>query len=189
MPREEVIRRYVSYDLRKKGKPQLTDLDGWPWNSAEGLDGQLRRNELEDGVLAAYRTWHYVQLPLSDLLSCAIVNTMFPGESQLLGHLLLQGKLAEWLPRGAPEWWPSLSSGAELTPEAALILRPRVHTERPAKWYIEDGSGRALALVQGALRHAETDRTAWAYVGVAPDKSSPFMKSHDELLHVTGGLK
>ncbi|HLW88420.1 MAG TPA: hypothetical protein VKR57_07980 [Terriglobales bacterium] len=54
-------------------------------------------------------------------------------------------------------------------------------SERPAKWYLEDGSGRGLALLQRILRYSEFGRTAWAYIGHEPDERSTFIKSHPEL--------
>ncbi len=66
--------------------------------------------------------------------------------------------------------------------EWALILRPAIATERPAKWYIEDGSGRILALLQRMLIHQEFWRIAWAYIGTIPDDGSHFIQEHPELL-------
>lgn len=136
---------------------------------------------LKKGVAAAYRTWALATLGISDLLDCAVVNQIFPGEPQALGQLVLRGKLAEWLPKGAPSWWRLLANGSDLDAEAALILRPALKGEAPAKWYLEDGSGRALALVQRILRYGEMSRTAWAYVGGTPDEGSAFIRSHSEL--------
>ena len=62
-----------------------------------------------------------------------------------------------------------------------MILRPSVKSEYPAKWYIEDGSGRALCLCRRMLRHAEPWRVAYGYLGVIPDEKSNFMRSHPEL--------
>jgi len=146
-----------------------------------GLDRRLEEAGLKKGVLAAYRTWDFVTVGISDLLESAVVNDIFPGEPQALGQLVLRGKLAEWLPKGAPNWWHAVVSGESLGGEAALILRPALKSEAPAKWYAEDGSGRALALVQRILRHGETWRTASAYVGKTPDEYSEFIRLHPEL--------
>jgi len=51
-----------------------------------------------------------------------------------------------------------------------------------AKWYIEDGSGRALALLQRMLIHQELWHTAWAYIGTIPDEDSDFIQKHPDLL-------
>jgi hypothetical protein len=168
--REEVIRFYVEYDWRKKkGDIPLPHMDEWPWKDPDGLDRKLEENGLKHGVLAGYRTWGLVEFGIADLLECAIVNSIFPGKPQTLGQLVLLGKLAEWLPIGAPEWWRQIGNGSDLDVESALVVRRAVKSEAPAKWYIEDGSGRALALLQRILRCGEIDRTAWAYFGHEPD--------------------
>jgi hypothetical protein len=179
--REEVIRFYVKYDCRKKNRTPPQDLDEWPWQDPDGLDGKLHERGFKNGVLAAYRTWKFVEFDVVHILESAIVDQIFPKDPQTLGQLVLLGKLAEWLPMGAPVWWREIGDGSELGVESAMILRPSVPSERPAKWYIEDGSGRALALLQRILRYSETDRTAWAYLGHEPDERSAFIKSHPEL--------
>lgn len=180
--REAVIRFYVSYDWCKK-KPQRTlpDVETWTWHDPDALDAKLDENGLKNGVLAAYRTWKLVELQLTDILESAIVDQIFPNEPQALAQLVLRGKLAEWLPKGAPQWWQEIGKGAELGIESALILRPSLPSESPAKWYIEDGSGRALAFLQRIMRYGETGRTAWAYLGHESDESSAFIKAHPEL--------
>ena len=178
--REEVIRFYATYDMRKKGQPPISDFAEWPWDDPEGIDRKLDENGLKKGVLAAYHTWRFVKFSVADLLECAIVNQVFPAESQALGRLLLRGKLAEWFPIGAPEWWRQLANGSDFDQQSALIVRPALKSEAPAKWYLEDGSGRALALLQRILRNGEADRTARAYVGTWPDERSAFIKCHPE---------
>ena len=174
--REEVIRFYAEYDRRKKGQAQV-DFTSWAWADPDRLDRKLKDVGLKDGVLAAYRAWDLATLGIPDLLECAVVNHIFPSEPQAVGQLVLRGKLADWLPKGAPSWWCSLANGLDLGREEALILRPALPSEAPANWYLEDGSGRALALVQRILRYGETSRIAWAYVGKTPDEHSRFIKS------------
>jgi hypothetical protein len=182
--REEVIRSYATYDLRKKrGKSLISDSDfaEWPWDDPDGIDGKLAENGLKEGVLAAYLTWRLVKLSIADLLECAVVNRIFPGEPRALGQLLLRGRLAEWFPIGTPRWWRQLANGSDFDEESALIVRPALKCEAPARWYLEDGSGRALALLQRILRYGETERTARAYVGYVADERSTFIKDHREL--------
>lgn len=180
--REEVIRFYATYERRKKeNKPPPSDIDAWPWNDPDGLDRKLRDSDLKEGVLAAYRLWRLGEFNVADLLECAVVNHIFPRKPQALGQLVLLGKLAEWLPTGAPEWWQLIGNGSQLDAESALIVRPALPSESPAKWYLEDGSGRALALLQRILRYGEVGRTAWAYLGYEPDERSAFIQSHPEL--------
>jgi hypothetical protein len=180
--REEVIRRYVAYDRGKKKQNSL-DMENWQWNDPDCIDLKLATNGLKKGVLAGYRTWKLVELSVADLLECAVVNHIFPGEPQTLSQLVLRGKLAEWLPTGNPEWWRLVGNGLDLGVESALIVREAVNNEAPAKWYVEDGSGRVLASLQRILRYGETRRTVWAYIGNEPDERSTFIKEHPELKH------
>jgi len=58
-----------------------------------------------------------------------------------------------------------------------VILRPALSAEAPAAWYVEDGSGRAIALLKN---RAAFDRSgeffAIGYLGVEPDQGSSFMR-------------
>jgi hypothetical protein len=180
--RERVLRTYAEYDRRKKGQGSLpSDMNEWPWDDAIELDSRLKKNHLKDGVLAAYRDWRFVEIGLTDFLECAIYNGIFPGQPQALCQLVLLGQVAAWSPDRDTEWLNPIRGGADFTAECPFILRPSLTSEAPAKWYIEDGSGRALAFLQRALRWGELDRTAWAYLGIEPDKCSPFIKSRPEL--------
>lgn len=179
--RRDVITFYVRYDLQKKEQPTIDNLEEWPWNNPDAIDELLHGNHLKPGVLSAYSVWQLVQLDYADILDCAIVNHIFPGQPQALRkidpNLIKTSK-----PKGNPEWWEPLSSGADIAWEWALILRPAVTSERPAKWYVEDGSGRVLALFQRILKYNEFKRTAFAYIGIVPDESSTFIHGRPELL-------
>jgi len=179
--REGLIRFYVAYDWGKKKQGPPPDMDDWPWSDAHGLDQRLKSHGLKYGVPTAFLTWRLVRFGLMDLLQCAIVDQIFPTETRALGQIVLRGKLAEWIPSGTPAWWPLIGSGSELAKESALIMRPALPCETPAKWYVEDGSGRALALLQRMLRYGEIDRLAWAYVGLEPDEQSKFIQDHPQL--------
>jgi len=179
--REEVIRFYATYDCRKKKPAHNPDLDTWPWGDPHGLDQKLKDHGLKHGVLTAYRKWRQVKFDFADLLECAVVDHIFPGESQALSRLVLRGKLAEWFPKGNPEWWRHIGNGCELGVESSLIVRPSLMNELPAKWYLEDGSGRGLALLQRILRYGDFSRTAWTYLGHESDERSHFITQHPEL--------
>jgi len=182
VPREEVIRFYAAYDLRKKGgHPLPPDIDGWPWDDPRGLDLSLAANGLKRGVLAAYRTWQFVEFGLLDILECAVWNGIFPREPQALSQLTLRGKVSDWSPDRYAEWWQPVRSGSKFGVDSALVLRPSVRSELPAKWYFEDGSGRALAFLQWSLRSGDVGRTIWAYLGCEPDPRSEFIRSRPEL--------
>ena len=180
--REEVIRFYATYERRKKeNKPPPSDIDAWPWNDPDGLDRKLRDSDLKEGVLAAYRLWKFVEFKVADLLECAVVNHIFPRKPQAIGQLVLLGKLAEWLPTGAPEWWQLIGNGSQLDAGSALIVRPALSSEaRPS------GISRTAAAV---LLHCSkgfygTERSAeprWAYLGYEPDQRCAFIQSHPEL--------
>lgn len=183
--REEVIRSYVEYDRRKKEEGYLPpDLDQWPWDSPIELDSKLRANNLKEGVLAAYRDWQFAEIDLSDILKCAIFNGIFRGAPQALCQLVLIGHVASWVPDRKTDWFNSIRTGVPLNPDSPLIIRPSVRSETPAEWYLEDGSGRALALLQRILGHGEFNRTAWAYVGTEPDIRSSFITSRPELRQI-----
>jgi hypothetical protein len=184
--REAVIRFYAAYDRRKKEKQLPCDINEWPWDDPDDLDLRLSKEHLKPGVLAAYRTWRLVVFDITDLLGCAIVNGIIPKESQTLSQLVLRGKVAEWHPDRDAEWWPLIKNGGEIDVAQALVARPSVASEAPASWYLEDGSGRALAVLQRALRYGEVDRTVWVYLGSEPDVRSAFIRSHPELAASTG---
>jgi hypothetical protein len=180
--REEVIRAYAKYDRRKKAQSLLPpDIDEWPWDDPGELDSKLRANGLKSGVLAACREWQLAEFSLPDVLECAIYNGIFRGEPQALCQLVLIGKVAGWAPDRKTDWWDAIRGGEELGVDSPMIIRQSVRCEEPAKWYIEDGSGRALALLQRVLRNGEMHRTGWAYVGLEPDICSSFIASRPEL--------
>jgi hypothetical protein len=70
---------------------------------------------------------------------------------------------------------------SDLHVESALIVRRAVKSEVPAKWYLEDGSGRSLALLQRILRYGKVGQPAWVYLGHEPDEHSAFLKPYPEL--------
>jgi hypothetical protein len=179
--REEVVRFYVAYDRGKKGQRAPSDLASWSGANPEQLDGKLREKGLKDGVLAAYKLWWFLELSLADLLDCAIVNHIFKGHPQSLSLLVLRGVVEKWEPSDRTEWYAPLERGDAFLPAWAMILRPSLKSELPAKWYIEDGSGRALCFVRRLLSHGESGRVAYGYLGVIPDEKSAFIRQRREL--------
>ena len=185
--REEVIKFYAGYDRRKKGEHTPSGFENWPWDDPDGLDKKLSQHGLKLGVLAAYKVWWFIELTYEDLLECAIFNGIFPDQPQVLSQLLTLNLIDRWSPDRESEWYSPLQRGQPFPPEWALILRPSVRSECPAKWYIDDGSGRALCLIQRLLRHNEHWRTAYAYLGVTPDERSGFIQEHPKLTSTPGG--
>jgi hypothetical protein len=181
--RQEVILAYARYDLSKKGRACLpSDIDHWQWEDPGELDKKLRTNGLKDGVLAAYLHWQLVEVGLIDLLECAIFNGIFPGQPQSLSRIVLNGKVADWHPDRNTDWFDTIKHGTPLTADSPLIIRPSVRSEAPAKWYVEDGSGRALALLQRMLDRGELETSAYAFVGIEPDLRSSFITARPELV-------
>jgi hypothetical protein len=57
-----------------------------------------------------------------------------------------------------------------------MLLRPAVSQEFPARWYIEDGSGRAVAFVANQHIFDPSHPLAIGYLGRKPDPQSTFMQ-------------
>jgi hypothetical protein len=65
-----------------------------------------------------------------------------------------------------------------------MLLRPAVRAESPACWYIEDGSGRAVAFVANQHIFDPSQILAIAYLARNPDPHSSFMLTElPELLY------
>ena len=182
--RREVIESYVRYDCGKKGQaaPQL---QAWDWDHADAIDVELRQAELKCGILAGYIKWDFAALSVDDLRGCAVQRGILA--SQVLSVAERSGALGNWRPDRPNEWLERLRRGEPLEESAALVLRPAVSSERPARWYVEDGSGRALAILSSAPAFEGVDPVAFAYVGCIPDSESTFMKKRfGELLRESG---
>jgi len=57
-----------------------------------------------------------------------------------------------------------------------MLRRPAVSGESPACWYIEDGSGRAIAFVKNRHIFHASQTLAIGYLGWVPDTQSSFMQ-------------
>jgi hypothetical protein len=77
-----------------------------------------------------------------------------------------------------PSWYDHIKHGEVLDESAPFLLRPVVFGERPAKWYVEDGSGRAVTFVANAEAFAPLGTVAIGYLGTIPDPNSTFMRTH-----------
>jgi hypothetical protein len=182
--RKDVITAYVNYDARKKNNPIPKNLADWPWSDPNALDFELSRCKLfKHGIITGYKTWQEVQLSRLDLLNCAVVNDMFrdfhsPSEHlpRVLNKLIHHPVFRQWKPDRPTEWYEWLESGKPFPDDWPLILRPAVRSEAPAKWYIEDGSGRAVCFLRRLCNHPEENGTAVGYLGVEPDFGSKFMQ-------------
>jgi len=149
VPRRDVIEAWLKYDVAKKSLT-LPDSSAWPWESADGLDQKLQRYGFKHGVIAGYLSWTLNALTLDDLREGAVVNQAIPGYRRCLGQLEGTPELEAWRPDRSTYWYEPLSAGGVLQQDAPLVLRPSVRSELPARWYLEDASGRALAIMQTA---------------------------------------
>ena len=185
LTRKDVITAYVNYDARKKNNAIPKNLADWPWSDPNALDFELIRNKFKHGIIAGYKTWQAVQLSRHDLLNCAVVNHMFrdfqsPSEHlpRVLRQLIHHPVLRQWKPNKATEWYEWLESGKAFPDDWPLILRPTVSSEAAAKYYIEDGSGRAVCFLRRLCNHPEESGAAMGYLGIEPDFGSNFMQQH-----------
>jgi hypothetical protein len=180
--RRQVIQSYVTYDARKKGR-SAPDLDSWQWDNADALDAALRTHEFKPGVLAGYLWWDLILIGRDELLRCAIWNgiDVFRGKSQALSILCIDPAFRNWQPKHSTEWFDVIEHGG-YDPTWIFILRPALASESPARWYIEDGTGRGICLLRRLLRNPDDTTTVAAFVGIIPDAASAFIQQHPELL-------
>ncbi len=180
LSRREIIEYYIEYDAKKKNIPLPSDIDKWDWNNPNDIDEKLKSNGFKYGVITGYRQWNLVQLSTHDLFNCAIVNSVeeFAGLSQTLGKLVSHHEFYDRRPDRTTDWYKRLEDGEPFHREWAMILRPTVSSEYPAKWYIEDGSGRAICFLRRLIQQKDEKSLAYGYLGKDPDHTSEFMNHH-----------
>ncbi len=185
LTRKDVITAYVSYDARKNNNPIPKNFSDWPWSDPNALDIELSRHKFKSGIITGYKTWQEVQLSRLDLLDCAVVNHIFsnfhsPSEQlpRVLNKLIHHPVFRHWKPNKSTEWYERLESGKPFPDDWPLIIRPAVSSEAPAKFYIEDGSGRAVCFLRRLCNHPEESGAAMGYLGIEPDFGSNFMQQH-----------
>jgi hypothetical protein len=176
--RRTVIEAYVHYDCLKK-QLQVPNFDEWDWSNADVIDERLDLAHLKVGIPAGYiQHWEKTTITMADLRGCAVDGGIFPQHPRPLGLIESAGGLGAWRPDRKANWYEPIVSGQTLGETAPLILRPAVACERPASWYIEDGSGRAIAFVANQLRFDAHAVLAIGYLGREPDRHSSFMQRH-----------
>lgn len=176
--RNEVLEAYFARE-RAKGR-RLPD-PPFP-DHPDAIDALLGRLVLKPGVIGGYLVWHYVALDVADLGDCAIVEAMaareFPtARTQRLGDIARCAAFRGWRPDRPTTWEQELALSPDpcTYPDSlALILRPALPHECGARWYIEDGSGRAVFWLRRVL--AAGGGGAWAYLGRTADRRSSFMR-------------
>jgi len=146
-------------------------------SNADAIDEKMRSANLKGGIPAGYIRWDKIEITMEDLRACAVDGAVFPRGPRPLGLIERAGLLTNWKPDRDTEWYAKIVRGETLDETAPLILRPAVNCERPASWYIEDGSGRAIALLQNQFRFDARAVLAVGYLGHEPDHHSSFMKT------------
>jgi hypothetical protein len=183
--RRTVIEAYIAYECGKKDLP-LPTLNEWDWTSANAIDEQLKGSRLKSGILAGYKEWNKVGLTIQDLEQCAVYVGILRGQPRALGQIH-KAALENWTPDRETTWYDAIARGQPLESSAPLILRPALTAEKPAQWYVEDGSERAVAFVKYARLFSPSNVVAIAYLGIVPDHDSTFMNKNpfNELLRPT----
>lgn len=176
VPRRRAIEAWVRYDAHKRAKP-VPDLEMWPWEHADGLDELLKSLHFKYGIIAGYQNWTFCPVTLGELRQCAVVSGAVPGSVRSLGQLEGSAILRSWQPDRETSWYERLSAGAVLTSEEPLLIRRAVLSEAPSRWYLEDGSGRGLAIIKASC-HESAAVVAYACVGKLPDHESLFMQQN-----------
>ena len=172
--RRTVIEAYVEYDYKKKQPAfRIPDFETWNWSGADSIDEQMRRAGLKTGVPAGYLLWDKVELTLEDLRRCAVPNHFFGGERRMLGEIERAGLLAA----REGSWSDKIRLGKTFDENEPFLLRKAVKGERGASLYIEDGAGRAVALVKHQAQFSPSQTTAVGYLGRKPDSNSTFMQT------------
>lgn len=186
--RQEVIESYAKYDYQKKHPDRpLPNFEEWDWSSADAIDDRMSESNLKVGVPAGYELWDDVMLTLEDLRQCAIhsvINEKLGTSMRMLGDLDAHGFLERWQPPSERAWHISIASGKIPDDGGPLLLRRAVKGEFPAKWYVEDGCGRATAFVKYG-RHFDPSATlAIGFLGTTIDRRSKFMREHFQELYM-----
>jgi len=182
-----VIEAYARYDCSKKGLP-IPDFPRWNWSHADEIDKAMDSAQLKTGIPAGYLFWDKVELTISVIRDCAVFADIFPRQSRKLGLIERDGQLRGWRPKPERAWYRDVVNGLAFDDTAPFLLRPALRSEWPASWYIEDGSGRAVALVANQDRFS-SQAVAIGYLGRKPDPNSRFMRREPfrELLSLGDG--
>jgi len=130
---------------------------------------------LKTGIPAGYVLWDEVEVTIADLRECAVDVNIFPGQPRRLG-LVGAAELFRWTQSCENAWYKDIARGQILEPNTPMLLRPAVSDESPASWYIEDGSGRAVAFVANQHLFAAALTVTIGYLGRTPDPHSSIMR-------------
>ena len=172
--RRVVIEAYAKYDCSKKHRP-VPDFLAWDWSQANIIDAEMSRANLKTGVPAGYLLWDEIEVTTPVLRECAVHSVIFPKQSRKLG-LIGDSELLDWKLKCDKPWYEGIARGGKLDDAAPMLLRPATRGESPARWYIEDGSGRAIAFVANQQIFDPSRTLAIGYLGRNPDPNSSFMQ-------------
>lgn len=170
--RREVIEAYATYDCAKKNR-QTPDFGTWDWWDADAIDSEMCRAGLKCGVPAGFLSWDETAVTIDDLRRCAVHGAIFPDQPRPLG-MVDGSELGGWRPDRATVWYEAICNGR--VPGGPILLRPSVSNEGPARWYVEDGSGRAIAFVANNRLFGPSQIVATGYLGRSVDVGSSFMR-------------
>lgn len=177
--RRTVIEAYVRYDyMKKKLGISVPDFNSWNWAEADAIDNTMASADLKKGIPAGYLLWDQVEVTISDLRECAVDASFFPDKPRPLGLLESAGFLRCSKPDPIKTWYERILHGETFDETAPMLIRPAVRAESPAYWYVEDGSGRATALIANQHIFDQSKTVAIGYLGRKPDRSSSFMQEH-----------
>jgi hypothetical protein len=186
--RRTVIEAYARYDCSKTNRP-VPAFAAWDWSQADAIDREMECAHLKVGVPAGYLLWDEVEVTMSDLRECAVDVSIFSGQSRSLGLVSASG-FSDWKRGRDNRWYEPIARGLALGEAAPILLRPAVNRESPARWYIEDGSGRSVAFVANQHLFDPLQTLAIGFLGRTPDPRSSFMqKEFLELLSESAALR
>ena len=173
--RRTVVEKYAVYDCQKKGR-RTPAFAAWDWSQADAIDREMGCAQLKTGVPAGYLLWEEIEVTMEDLRECSVDVKLFPGKKRRVGLLERDGELVGWKPDRETAWYEDICRGRTFDETAPMLLRPAVSGEFPARWYVEDGSGRAIAFVANQHLFDPSQTLAIGYLGHKPDPRSRFMQ-------------
>jgi hypothetical protein len=172
VPRRDVVLHYLELQ-RAKGDQPLGSLSAVDWEDTNAIEAWLGQNGFKSGILSGFRSWAFVRMSKAAVLETAVVAEAEGGRGGRLGQMLASGTLAEWTPDRPTTWWHLVADGTPPGKELALIVRPALPGEK-ARWYVEDGTGRAMA----AATRLPKDAWVYAYIGFDPESSSRWLTAN-----------
>lgn len=127
-----------------------------------------------------------LKLSFDDLGECAVVNHILNASisDRRLSSISEIEEFIKWRPNGNPVWYEIIKNYNydKWEEHNFFIIRQSVKLEKPAKYYIEDGSGRAMALYQKFKINNNCDLKIKCYLGKNACSSQFMKEKYPELL-------